>query len=89
MDQVEVEITGMAITARYGTLGTGDILRTDAAFAAHLVDECLVARYATAAKPVEADAGAPVDPPAEVDAPAEPRKRSTKARDDSAPEQAE
>lgn len=44
-DQVEVKITGLAITARYGTLSTGTILRTDAAFARHLVEECQAAEY--------------------------------------------
>lgn len=58
MEQVEVEITGQAITARYGTLNTGDILRTDAAFAKHLVEDCSAAKYKTS--PVaEADAGKP------------------------------
>lgn len=45
MSQVEVEITGQAITARYGTLNTGDILRTDAEFARHLVEDCSAAKY--------------------------------------------
>lgn len=49
MEQVEVEITGQAITARYGTLNTGDILRTDAAFAKHLVEDCSAAKYKTSA----------------------------------------
>lgn len=48
MKLIEVEITGQAITARYGTLNTGDILRTDAAFAAHLVNDCAAARYTQA-----------------------------------------
>jgi len=47
---VEVEILGCVITAQFGTLSSGDILRTDAAFAAHLVNECAAARY-TQAKP--------------------------------------
>lgn len=45
MEQVEVEITGMVITQRYGTLNTGDILRTDAAFAKHLVEDAHGAQY--------------------------------------------
>lgn len=45
MEQVEVEITGMVITQRYGTLNTGDILRTDPAFAKHLVEEAHGAKY--------------------------------------------
>lgn len=47
MEQVEVEITGMAITARYGMLKSGDILRTDAEFAKHLVEDCSAAKYTT------------------------------------------
>jgi hypothetical protein len=47
MDQVEVEITGMAITARYGTLKSGTKLRTDAAYAKHLVEDCGAAKYTT------------------------------------------
>lgn len=45
MEHVEVEITGMAMTNRYGTLTTGAILRTDSAFAKHLVEECGCAKY--------------------------------------------
>lgn len=45
MELIEVEITGQAITSRYGTLNTGDILRTDAAFARHLVEDCIAAKY--------------------------------------------
>lgn len=48
MDLVEVEITGQAITARYGTLTAGDILRTDKEFAAHLVNDCGAAKYVVA-----------------------------------------
>ena len=56
MEQVEVEITGQAITARYGTLNTGDVLRTDAAFAKHLVEDCSAAKYrTTVGKPLEAE----------------------------------
>lgn len=49
MEQIEVEILGQVITARYGVLKTGDVLRTDADFAKHLVDDCGAAKY-TAAK---------------------------------------
>jgi hypothetical protein len=48
MEQVEIEILGQVITARYGALKTGDILRTDADFAKHLVDDCNAAKYTTA-----------------------------------------
>jgi len=44
-EQVEVEIIGCVMTARYGNLGTGDILRTDRAFADHLVKDCGAAKY--------------------------------------------
>ena len=50
-EQVKIKITGQAITARYGTLSTGDLLTTDAAFAKHLVDECGAAEYVAAPKP--------------------------------------
>ena len=42
---VEVEIIGQAITAQYGTLNTGDILRTTSEFAKHLVENCAAAKY--------------------------------------------
>lgn len=61
MEQIEVEILGQVITARYGVLKTGDILRTDADFAKHLVDDCGAAKY-TAAK-VTKDAKDAVKPP--------------------------
>lgn len=79
MDLVEVEITGMAITARYGTLQTGTILRTDAAYAAHLVDDCGAAKYVAtkAAKPVEAPQA-----PAAQKRPATPRKKAATATDE-------
>jgi hypothetical protein len=58
MELVEVEITGQAITARYGTLNSGDILRTDKEFADHLVNDCSAAKYVVA-KPEK-----PAAPPA-------------------------
>ena len=45
MELVEVEITGLVITSRYGTLNTGAILRTDADFARHLVEDAGAAKY--------------------------------------------
>jgi CobQ-like glutamine amidotransferase family enzyme len=45
MDLVEVEITGMVITHRYGTLQTGAVLRTDKEYADHLVNDCAAAKY--------------------------------------------
>lgn len=59
-DQVQVEITGMVITARYGSLETGTVLRTDHAFAKHLVEECGAAKW------IDAPVDAPVDSPVEV-----------------------
>lgn len=44
-NQVQVRITGMVMTNRYGTLDSGCVLRTDAAFAKHLVEECNAAEY--------------------------------------------
>lgn len=46
---VSVKIKGIVSTVRYGTLESGDIIRTDAAFAKHLVEECCAAEYCDAA----------------------------------------
>lgn len=46
-DLVQVKIKGIVTTSKYGTLSSGDILRTDAAFAKHLVEECGAADYLT------------------------------------------
>ena len=45
MNLVEIQITATVVTARYGTLSHGDLLRTDAAFARHLVEDCAAAEY--------------------------------------------
>lgn len=50
MDLVQVKIRTTVITHRYGTLSTGDILRTDAAYAKHLVEDCGAADYMDAPK---------------------------------------
>lgn len=42
---VQVKIKGTVVTSRYGSLSTGDLLRTDAEFAKHLVEECGAADY--------------------------------------------
>jgi hypothetical protein len=42
---VEVEILGIVTTAQYGSLNSGDILRTSPEFAKHLVEDCGAARY--------------------------------------------
>jgi len=49
MNLVEIQITATVVTARYGTLSHGDLLRTDAAFARHLVEDCAAAKYTTRA----------------------------------------
>jgi hypothetical protein len=48
MELVSVKIRGTVVSARYGTLTAGDILRTDADYARHLVDDCNAATYADA-----------------------------------------
>jgi hypothetical protein len=54
MELVEIEITGQVITAQYGTLNSGAVLRTSAEFAKHLIDDCGAAKYRGAdAKQVE------------------------------------
>lgn len=45
MELVQVRIRGIVSTGPYGTLQTGDVLRTDAAFARHLVEDCAAAEY--------------------------------------------
>lgn len=50
---VQVKIKGIVATVKYGTLESGDILRTDAAFAKHLVEDCGAAEYCTAAAAAE------------------------------------
>lgn len=45
---VSVKIKGTVATQRYGTLVSGDILRTDAAYAKHLVEDCSAGSYVEA-----------------------------------------
>jgi hypothetical protein len=49
MELLTIEIKGLVVTSRYGALQSGDLLRTDAAFARHLVEDCAAAEYVTAA----------------------------------------
>ena len=72
MEQVTVKITGQAITSRYGTLNTGDILRTDTEFARHLVEDCSAAEYDT--KAVEIAPEPPVEAPEVAEKPAKKAK---------------
>jgi len=78
MSQVEVEITGMVMTAQYGTLQTGAVLYTDAAFAKHLVEDCGAAKYRTAHAPEAPSA------PAKLAAPA--KSAAKKSKPDSKPD---
>ena len=52
MELVQVRIKGLVVTSRYGALSSGDLLRTDAAFARHLVEDCGAAEYVKPAQPV-------------------------------------
>jgi hypothetical protein len=51
--QVQVKMK-TTVVCQYGTFKTGDVLRTDAAFAKHLVEDCSAAEYVTAPKQTEA-----------------------------------
>ena len=58
METVQVRITSTVVTAPYGTLMPGTILRTSPAYAKHLVEEAFAAKYM--AEPAEdQDAAAP------------------------------
>ena len=48
MQLVEVKITSTVVTAPYGTLMPGTILRTSQAYAKHLVEDAFAAIYLTA-----------------------------------------
>lgn len=61
MTLVSLKIRGTVVTSRYGVLSSGDVLRTDAEYARHLVEECKAAEYATG-KPAEAEESAPAQP---------------------------
>ena len=50
MDQVEVRIKGNPITAQYGSLNDGDILKCSPEFAKHLVEQANAAEYIEAKK---------------------------------------
>lgn len=56
---IEVEILGIVVTHQYGTMNTGDVLRTDPDFARHLVEDCGAAKYRNQPDgPPEPEAGA-------------------------------
>ncbi|TWI65176.1 hypothetical protein IP91_02583 [Pseudoduganella lurida] len=56
--EVQVEILIQTITAQYGTLNPGDTLRTNEAYAAHLVYDCGAAVYCEPRPPKAAAAAA-------------------------------
>lgn len=58
---IEVEILGIVVTHQYGTLNTGDVLRTDPGFARHLVEDCSAAKYRSQAEAAPANANAEAD----------------------------
>lgn len=70
MEQVQVRILGIVSTNTYGNLEPGTVLRTDAAFARHLVEDCAAAEYINAP---QIAAQIPDDPQA-VSKPRAPRK---------------
>ena len=45
MELIQLRITRTVVTPRYGAMAPGDLLRTDAAFARHLVEDCAAAKY--------------------------------------------
>ena len=47
MESVQIRITSTVVTAPYGTLMPGTILRTSPAYAKHLVEEAFAANYIT------------------------------------------
>lgn len=62
MELVEVEILTQTITAQYGVLSQGDILRTSAAFARHLVKDAFAAKYVHAKDDAEPATETPAGP---------------------------
>lgn len=59
MELVQIKIKRLTVTQRYGALTAGDLLRTDAAFARHLVEDCAAAEYTTQQKQAEQPATEP------------------------------
>ena len=47
METVQIRITSTVVTAPYGTIMPGTILRTSPAYAKHLVEEAFAASYIT------------------------------------------
>ncbi len=68
METVQVRITSTVVTAPYGTLMPGTILRTSPAYAKHLVEEASAAKYLEALPEDEAA-------PEQNDAPAQKRAK--------------
>lgn len=80
MELVEVEIIGMVITNRYGTLQTGAVLRTDKEFADHLVNDCAAAKYKQAKPDPAAEAEAAAKAAAETEVTAKAPEAVAKAK---------
>ena len=57
MEIVQTRITSTVVTAPYGTLMPGTILRTSPAYAKHLVEEAFAASYITTHEAVFSGAG--------------------------------
>lgn len=55
----QIKITNTVVTSRYGALEPGTILRTDEAFARHLVEDCKAAKWIDASKPAADEQPAP------------------------------
>lgn len=77
----KIEILGLAITATHGTLSTGQKLTVSDEFAAHLVEECKVAKYL--------EEPAPVEEAEVVEKPTKPRKTPKAAFDEAEAAQVE
>ena len=97
MESVKLRIKGSIVTNRFGALSDGDIIKTDEAYAKHLVDMG-AAEYEGAPKqatpaPTQESAGEPVQAPAQetVKTPAQetvqaPAQETVKAAAQEAPE---
>lgn len=64
MELVQVKIKGTVITAQYGSLSDGDLLRCSPEFAKHLVDDCNAADHIKAQEKEVPDITTEVQKPA-------------------------
>ena len=58
---MQVRITTTVVTAEYGTLSEGTILRTSDAFAKHLVEDAFAAEYMVSAEKAKPETVEPTD----------------------------